>query len=127
MRDFIIPLTVGVAVAIAWIALWAVSLHAFGLPVFNRSPEERAARKERILGLGKLRYVLIFGVLGKGVGFGLGIVVANMVGRQHFGGWIEAAVHLVLSMVVFGLWSGITTWNQFRGEVPFPPHYPPQK
>ena len=128
MRDFILPVTAGVAVAFAWLGLWAITLHAFGIPVLKGSPEERAARKERILAMGKLRYVLIFGVLGYGLGFGLGIVVANVVGTQHFSGWIRAATQLVLSMVLFGLWQGVATWNQsFRGEVPFPPHYPPQK
>jgi len=78
--------------------------------------------------MGKLRYVLIFGVLGSGLGFGLGIVVANMIGTPHFTGWIRVGTQLVLSMVFFGLWNGIASWNQsFRGEVPFPPHYPPQK
>ena len=129
MRDFILPVAVGVAVAFAWLALWAVSLHAFGIQAFTlkRRPRERAARKERILAMGKLRYVLIFGVLGNGLAFGLGIVVANMIGTLHFGRWIRAATELVLSMVLFGWWHGVSTWNQsFRGEVPFPPHYPPQ-
>ena len=128
MRDFILPVVAGVAVAFAWLGLWAISLHAFGIPVLKRNPEERDARKERLLAMGKWRYVLIFGVLGSGLGFGLGTVVANMIATPHFRGWIHVATQLVLSMVFFGLWSGVTNWNQsFRGEVPFPPHYPPQK
>lgn len=89
MRDFILPLAAGVAVAFAWLVLWAVSLHAFGIPVLKRNPEEREARKERLRAMGKWRYVLIFGVLGSGLGFGLGIVVANMIGTPHFRGWIS--------------------------------------
>ena len=128
MRDFILPVVAGVAVALAWLGLWAISLHAFAIPVLKRSPEERSARKERLLAMGKWRYVLIFGVLGSGLGFGLATVVASMIGTQHFRGWIHGATQLVLSMVFFGLWSGVTNWNQsLRGEVPFPPHYPPQK
>ena len=128
MREFILPVTAGVAVAFAWLRLWAITLRAFGIPVLKRSPEERAARKERILAMGKLRYALIFGVLGSGLGFGLGIVVASVVGTPHFSGWIRAATQLVLSMLLFGLWHGVETWNQsFRGEVPFPPYYPPQQ
>jgi hypothetical protein len=127
VRD-ILPVTAGVAVGFAWLGLWAITLHAFGIPVVKRTPEERAARKERILAMGKWRYVLIFGVLGNGLGFGLAIVVANVLGTPHFSRWIQAAAQLVLSMVFFGLWSGLTNWNQsFRGEVPFPPHYPPQR
>ena len=128
MRDFILPVAAGVAVALTWLALWSVSLHAFGIPVLQRSPEKRAARRERILAMGKLRYVLIFGVLRSGLGFGLGLVVASIVETPHLGSWIRAATQLVLSMILFGLWHGVATWNQsFRGEVPFPPHYPPQK
>jgi len=128
VRDFILPVLAGVAVAFAWLSLWAIFLRAFGIPVLKRGPEERSARKEHILAMGKLRYVLVFGVLGSGLGFGLGIVVANMIATPHFKGWIRVGTQLVLSMVFFGLWNGIGSWNQsFRGEVPFPPHYPPQK
>jgi len=128
VRDFILPVVAGVAVAFAWLGLWSICLHAFGIPVLKRNPEEREARKERLLAMGKWRYVFIFGVLGSGLGFGLGIVVANIIGTPHFRSWIHAATQLVLSMVFFGLWSGVTNWNQsFRGEVPFPPLYPPQK
>lgn len=128
MRDFILSVMAGIAVAFAWLLLWTIVLRAFGIPALKRSPEVRAARKERILAMGKWLYVLIFGVLGSGVGFGLGIVVANIIATPQFSGWTRAASQLVLSMLFFGLWSGITTWNQsFRGEVPFPPQYPPQK
>jgi hypothetical protein len=123
VRDFILPVATAVVVAFAWLALWTVCLRAFGIPVLKRSPEERAALKERILAMGKLRYVLIFGVLGNGLGFGLGLGVANMIGTPHFGRWIRAATQLVLSMILFGLWGGVSKWNRsFRGEVPFPPH-----
>ena len=77
--------------------------------------------------MGKFRYVLIFGVLGNGLAFGLGIVVVDMISTQHFTGWVRAVTKFVLSMVFFGLCYGVATWDQFRGEVPFPPHYPPQK
>ncbi len=127
MLDFILPVVAGVAVASAWFGLWAISLQTFGIPVLQRDPKELGARKERLLAMGKWRYVLIFGVLGGGLGFGLGTVVANMIASPHFRSWSHAAAQLVLSMVFFGLWSGITTWQSFRGEVPFPPDYPPQK
>jgi len=127
MRDFVLPVVAGVAVAFAWMALWAVALRAFGIPVLGRTLEERAAWKERIRAMGKLRYVLIFGVLGKGLGFGVAMVVASGMGMQHFGVW-RATTQMVLCMIFFGLWQGVATWNQsFRGEIPFPPHYPPQK
>jgi len=94
----------------AWISLWALVLRAFGIPALTRSPEGRVARKERIIAMGKLRYVLIFGVLGNGLGLGLGNVVADTTGRHHFSAG-RAATQLVISMVVFGLWHGVATWN----------------
>lgn len=122
MREFLLPVIAGVAAALAWMAVWVLVLRAFGIPVLKRSPEERALRKERILALGKLRYVLIFGVMGGGFGFGLGMFVAKVVEVHHFIGWFGAAVDFALSMI-----QGLSTWSQFRGEVPFPPQYPPQK
>jgi len=127
VRDFILSVTAGVAVAFVWLALWRIFLRAFGIPVLKGSPEDRAARKESILAMGKFGYVLTFGVLGNGLGVGLGVVVASMIGTRHFS-WVRAAIQLVLWMVLFGLWRGVATWNEsFRGEIPFPPHYPPLK
>ena len=63
MRDFVISIFCGVAVAVVWLAIWTVTLRAFGILVFSRIPEERASRRERLLRLGKLRYILIFGYL----------------------------------------------------------------
>ena len=117
----------GGAAAFVWLALWAIVLRLFGIPAFQRSPEERATRRERIVAMGKWRYVFIFGMFGSGLGFGIGIVVANTIAMPHITGWTHAATQLVLSMVFLGFWNGVTGWNQFRGEVPFPPYYPPQK
>ena len=50
--------------------------------------------------MGKLRYVFIFGVLGKGLAFGLGIFVPNMAATQHSSGWIRGSTELVLSTVL---------------------------
>lgn len=71
MRELIIPIVVGVAVAFAWMAVWALALRAFGVPLLMRTPEERNASKQHIFQIGKLRYILIFGVLGSGFGYGL--------------------------------------------------------
>ena len=37
-----------------------------------RTRQERAVQKQRILQVGKLRYIFLFGVLGGGFGLGLG-------------------------------------------------------
>jgi hypothetical protein len=79
---FVVSIAVGVAVYIAWIALWVLARRAFGIPVLKRTSEEPGARR-RILQMGKLRYILIFGVLGNGFALGLAIAVATMT-AHHF-------------------------------------------
>lgn len=121
MRDVVL----GIAVGLAWLALWAISLRAFGIPALERSPEKRATRKERALAMGKLRYVLIFGMLGYGLSLGLSIVVAS--GTLHSSAW-RATTQLLIWTIGFGSMQGVATWNEsFHGKVPFPPHYPPPK
>jgi len=51
-----------------------------------RTPEERAVQKQRILQMGKLRYIFLFGVLGSGFGLGLGIAIALMM-QRHSADW----------------------------------------
>ena len=124
MRELIIPIVVGVAVAFAWMAVWALALRAFGVPLLMRTPEERNARKQHIFQMGKLRYILIFGVLGSGFGYGLGISIALMVSRGHYD-WGYAAMMFGAISLLVGLMNGVRAWNQlFRVEPPFPPHYP---
>ena len=57
-----------------------------------RTPEERAVQKQRILQMGKLRYISLFGVLGGGFGLGLGIAIALMM-QRHSADWgLTAAI-----------------------------------
>jgi uncharacterized membrane protein len=63
MRELAVVVA-GVAIAFAWLAIWAGFLHIFGLSPFRRKIEDRASRQERLRRLGKLRYILTFGVLG---------------------------------------------------------------
>jgi hypothetical protein len=51
---FIISIAIGVPIALVWMGIWALVLRAFGIPVLMRTPEERTARKQRILQMGKL-------------------------------------------------------------------------
>jgi hypothetical protein len=125
--EFVISIASGVAVAAAWMAVWALMLRAFGISVLMRSPEERAARKQRILHRGKLRYILIFGVLGSGFGSGLGIAAAIMMTHDS-ANWGRAAAIFGAVLLLGGCFIGIRGWNQlFHVEVPFPPVYPPPK
>ncbi|MGB8065706.1 MAG: hypothetical protein WCF26_27725 [Candidatus Sulfotelmatobacter sp.] len=127
MREFVISVAVGVAIGLAWMVVWAFVLRAFGIPTLARTPEERATRKERILQMGKLRYILIFGVLGSGVAYGLGIGIALMTSRHRYDWGLGATIFGAVALVT-GCMNGIRTWNErFRVEVPFPPHYPPSK
>ena len=74
--------------------------------------------------MGKLRYILIFGVLGFGLAFGLGIATAGLL--EH--GLVFNIAKLVLSSVLFCWFQGARTWSEaFRDPVPFPPNYPPPR
>jgi hypothetical protein len=116
--------SVQVLSALVWMGIWALVLRAFGIPVLMRTPEERTARKQRILHMGKLRYILIFGVLGSGIGLGLGIAMAFMTAHIS-ANWREAVVTFAAVSVLGGCFNGMKAWSQpFRTEVPFPPIYP---
>lgn len=121
---------VGVAVALGWMAVWAYGLHLFGIAfsaVFMRRPEDRSRRRERIKRLGKLRYILIFGVLGFGVALGLAITTGELLERKSHG-WIAVVEKFTLFSVLVGWFQGAWTWSEnFRDPVPFPPNYPPPK
>lgn len=126
MHEFVIPVVVGVAVGLAWMAIWFAALRVFGVPVLMRTAEERASRKQRILEMGELRYILIFGILGNGFALGLGISIALMMTHSHDSG-LAATVFGAVALAS-GCANGLRTWNGlFRAKVPFPPHYPPSK
>jgi hypothetical protein len=125
--ELVIPIAVGVAAAFVWIALWALVLRAFGIPILMRTPEERADRKQRIFQIGKGQYVFIFGVLGNGFAMGLGIAIA-IVMHRHSIDWGLAVMIFVTVSLLSGCVNGLRSWNElFHKEVPFPPAYPPQK
>lgn len=132
MREFVISVALGVAVAFGWSAIWVAVLRVFAIPVLIRTPEEKAAQKQRIHQMGKLRYILIFGLLGNGLAMGLGIAAAIMMSRHlispHSVDWGEGAVIFAAIALLGGGLHGLRTWNQlFRVEVPFPPVYPPPR
>jgi hypothetical protein len=127
VREFVIPVAVGIAIALSWMLVWAFVLRGFGMQTLTRTPEGHALKKQRILQLGKFRYVLIFGVLGNGFALGLGIGIALMMNRPRYD-WGFGAMIFGAMAILTGCMNGIRTWNElFRVEVPFPPDYPPSK
>jgi len=116
------------AVALAWIAILDFfASRVFGISAFGRKAEDRAGRRERIMTMGKLRYILVFGTLGFGVAFGLGITVADFLSHSS-DGWVEACGKFVFFSLFFGWFHGARTWSEdFRDPVPFPPDYPAPK
>src|SRR2546430_8240552 len=103
MREFAISIAIGFAVGGAWFALWSLALRPFGISYFVRTQEKRDTRRERIARMGKLRYTLIFGVLGHGITIGLVMATADLVAHGSRG-WSGAVIKLVLWTVLFG-WS----------------------
>ncbi|HEX3321237.1 MAG TPA: hypothetical protein VHR84_11080 [Terriglobales bacterium] len=117
----------GIVVGLAWLAIWALLLRAFGIVAFSIQAEESVRRRERIKQMGKFRYILIFGVAGYGLMFGLAMTVAGVLDHDSPGVGFSIVKLLFLSVLV-GCFHGVRTWNQaFRDPVPFPPAYPPQK
>jgi hypothetical protein len=126
MRAFLAILA-GVAVGIAWLTVWVFTLRALGVPVFDGKLEDRASKRERMKQIGKLRYVLIFGVLGSGLAFGGAVATAELL-THGVHDWNSGGVILLLASVLLGWFNGARDWRQtFRDPVPFPPNYPPPK
>ena len=125
--QWFISIVAGIAVGVAWLTIWALSLRSFGIAVFSRRPEDRIRRRERIKQMGKLWYILIFGVAGSGLAVGLAIAAADFLGRISHG-WVSEIGKLVFLSLIVGLFQGARIWNEaFRDPVPFPPNYPPPK
>ena len=119
MRDFVIPLAVGLVLAFAWMAICLLVMRALGIPSWMLTPAQLAARKQRLLQMGRWRYVLFFGILCHGFAMGLLIATAIAIMPGTLFGTIA-----VFSRCM----SGVKTWNElFRAEVPFPPLCPPFK
>jgi len=77
--------------------------------------------------MGKLRYILTFGVLGFGLAIGLATATVDLL-AQEFHGWFAVVEKCALSSVLAGWFFGAWTWSEnFRDPVPFPPNYPPPK
>ena len=118
-----VSIILGIAVGLAWMAIWSCLLHLLGIKTFSRQAEDRARRRERIKQMGKLRYIMIFGVLGYGLAYGVAITVADLL-EFPFHGWVFAIAKLVLLSALFGCFYGARTWTEaFSDPVPFPPDY----
>lgn len=125
MRE-IVSIVAGVTVTLAWLAVWALVLRAFGIAFFRpRQAQDRAERRERINQLGQLRYILIFGVLGAGLAVGLGLTIGDFLADGSFS-WTRAIVKVAFFTVGFGLFQGFRTWSEIRDPL-FPPKYPQAK
>jgi hypothetical protein len=125
--QWFISIVAGIAVGVAWLAIWALSLRSFGITVFSRLAEDRVRRRERIKKMGKLWYILIFGMAGSGLAVGLAITAADLLGNISHG-WVSGIGKLAFLSVIFGWLQGARTWSEaFRDPVPFPPNYPQPK
>jgi len=101
----------GIAVALVWAAIWTGLLHALGVVPITRKVEDSASKRERLKRLSKLKYVVIFGVLGPGVAFGLAMIAIDLA-SHHSTGWLSELIKLVLFATVFGLIQG--PWHLAR-------------
>jgi hypothetical protein len=126
MRELAVVVA-GIAIGFVWLAIWAGFLRIFGLSSFRRKIEDRASRRERLKRLGRLRYILTFGVLGPGFAFGLATTITDFLGNLSHG-WVSESIKFAFYAMFFGLFQGFSGWrNEVRDPVPFPPDYPPAK
>ena len=125
MREVVLVMF-GIAVALVWTAIWTGLLHVLGIAPVSRKVEDQTSKRERLKRLGKLKYIVIFGVLGPGVAFGLAMITIDLAGHRSTG-WLSELIKLVL-FALFGLIQGPWRWHRvFREPVPFPPVCPPVK
>jgi hypothetical protein len=117
----------GLLVGFAWLLVWGIVLRAPIIVWLVRSPEERALRKQRFTRMGRLRFILLVGILGTGLAFALSMTVSGiMYGGTLSWRWMNAKV--VFMSLSFGIFQGSISWDShFQKEIAFPPHYPPLK
>jgi hypothetical protein len=126
MREVVLVMF-GIAVALVWAAIWTGLLHVLGIAPVSRKVEDQTSTRERLKRVGKLKYIVIFGVLGPGLGFGLAMITIDFADHRS-AGWLSELIKLILLAVGFGLIQGPWRWHRaFRDPVPFPPVYPPAK
>jgi len=114
----------GVAVGLAWIVIWAAILHVVGISPLQRQTEDIAAKRERLRRIGLAKYIVVFGVLGAGVGFSAMTVTMDIILHERQLGWaLELTKFLVLA-VLFGCFLGYRSWRRaFFDPAPYPPNY----
>lgn len=115
-----------VAVALAWLGIWAALVHVMGIAPVRQKMEEHDDRRERLKRLGKFRYIATFGVLRSGVGFALAMTTFDFASHD-WRGWSIELVKFVFLAVFFGLLQGAASWDSVRDPVTFPPNYPSAK
>lgn len=121
MRAFVTSVGLGVFAGYLWLLVWGAVLRTPLIIWFKRTPEKRALRQQRFIRMGRLRDVLLVGVLGSGFAFALGMTIAGIVddGAASWGRTIEKFIFLALA---FGCFQGSINWDtHFRNEVSFPP------
>ncbi|HZQ67769.1 MAG TPA: hypothetical protein VFA68_04545 [Terriglobales bacterium] len=113
---------VGIVVGLVWLAIWTCVLHFFSVTPFGQGKE----RRERLKRLGKLKYVLVVGVLGSGFSFALAMITIDFVSHR-WAGLVSELAKFVFLAIFFGLIMGLWNWQGVRDPVPFPPDYGSRK
>jgi len=121
MLAFVASFSLGLLVGFLWLLLWGIALRTPLLVWFMRTPEERAKRQQRFMRMGRVRYVLLVGILGRGLAFGLGMTIAG-IADDGVASWGRTIAKLIILSLFWGGYYGSTSWDMhFRSEVPFPP------
>ena len=120
MREFVLIIA-GVTAFALWILLWLLLLRTFGpQPLLWKL--SKVERRKRMMRMGKLRYLFVYGVFGPGTAWALAMTIFITFDRPH--DWYAHCVVLVPSALLLGMFIGIRNWRRtFWEPVPYPPKY----
>lgn len=126
MLTFVVPACLGLLVGFGWLIVWGVAIRVPLIVWLARSRKERSQREQRLVCMGRWRYIFVVGVLGSGLAFALSTTV---MGLAHSGvlNWRWTMAYLIFSSLSFGLFQGSISWDSFPKAPPITPNYPPAK
>lgn len=92
--------------------------------MFQKKKEDRISKQQRLIRIGKVKYILIDGLLRSGLGLGLAMTAGDLIWDDTRHDWRFIVVKWMFTGVFFGLVTGANLWDSAfsqKGPPPFPP------
>ena len=120
MREFVLIIA-GITAFTGWMLLWLLLLRIFEPQPFLWKLS-KLEKRERMMSMGKLRYLFVYGVLGSGMAWALAMTIIMTFDRPV--DWEYRCIMLLLLALAFGIFHGTRNWRRtFWEPVPYPPKY----